>query len=114
MRFARTTFRHALAAAMLLAPAFMSAQGPVSTGKVNNGTNDLAWRVSVNSGTFFQAFLLGRGGGSPPNYQWIGASASGSLDGGAADGNRDIVANDLSTHHGHGFTLRRIDFARHD
>lgn len=87
MRFARMSFRHALAAAMLLAPAFVSAQGPVSTGKLNNGTNDLAWNVSVNSGAFFTAWLLPRGGGSPPDYQWIGASASGSLEGGAADGN---------------------------
>lgn len=94
MRFARTTFRQALAAAMLLAPAFVSAQGPVSTGSLNNGTNDLAWMVSVNSGSLFQAFLLPRGGDSPPAYQWIGASASGSLPGGSADGdfNRFIYA----------------------
>jgi hypothetical protein len=87
MRFARSSLHYALAAAMVLAPALVAAQGPVSTGSLNDGTNDLAWQVSVNSGAFFNAFLLDRGGGSPPAYQWIGASASGSLEGGAADGN---------------------------
>jgi hypothetical protein len=90
----RTIGRHAAAAMLMLAPAALSAQGPVSTGEVNNGVNDLAWQVSVNPGseTFFNAFLVDPRPGvwqanSPGDYLWIGATTSGSLpNAGPADG----------------------------
>lgn len=87
----RTIVRHALVAALLVAPALAAAQGPNSTGTVNDGVNDLAWRVSVNSGAFFNAFLVDPRPGawepnSPGNYLWIGASRSGSQQGGVGDG----------------------------
>jgi hypothetical protein len=87
----RTIGRHAAAALLLLAPAAMSAQGPVSTGVVNNGTNDLVWDLSVNGGSFFDAFLVTSRPGaweanSPGNYLWIGATPTGSIQGGTSDG----------------------------
>ena len=94
MRALRTIGRHAAAALLLFAPAVLSAQGPVSTGEVNNGINDLAWQVSVNPGSeaFFSAFLIEPRPGvwepnSPGNYLWIGATRSGTLpNGGPGDG----------------------------
>lgn len=89
----RSIVRHAVAAALLLAPAVSVAQGPVSTGQVNDGTNDLVWQVSVNPGAeaFFNAFLVDPRPGvwqanSPGNYLWIGASPTGTLQGGVGDG----------------------------
>ncbi len=90
----RTMFRLVVAAALLAAPAIGSAQGPVSTGKLNDGTNDLAWMVSVSppsSSAFFNAFLVDPRpsvwqANSPGNYLWIGASKSGSLPNGVGDG----------------------------
>ncbi|NUP71663.1 MAG: PEP-CTERM sorting domain-containing protein [Gemmatimonadaceae bacterium] len=87
----RTIVRHAVAAALLVAPALAAAQGPASTGTVTDGVNDLAWQVSVNSGAFFNAFLVDPRPGvweanSPGNYQWIGAARSGSQQGGVPDG----------------------------
>ena len=87
-------FRYAVAAALLTAPAIGSAQGPVSTGKLNDGTNDLAWQVSVSppsSSPFFNAFLVDPRpsvweANSPGNYLWIGAAKSGSLPNGVGDG----------------------------
>lgn len=94
MTAVRTMFRLAVAAALLTAPAVGLAQGPVSTGKLNDGLNDLAWMVSVNppsSSAFFNAFLVDPRpsvwqANSPGNYLWIGASKSGSLSGGIGDG----------------------------
>jgi hypothetical protein len=90
----RTIGRHAAAALLMFAPAALSAQGPVSTGEVNNGVNDLAWQVSVNPGSeaFFNAFLVNPTPGvwqanSPGDYLWIGATPSGTLpNGGPGDG----------------------------
>lgn len=87
----RTIVRHVLAAALVVAPAVAAAQGPASTGTVNDGVNDLAWQVSVNSGAFFNAFLVDPRPGawqanSPGNYLWIGAAGSGSVPNGAPDG----------------------------
>ncbi|MEO7712963.1 MAG: PEP-CTERM sorting domain-containing protein [Gemmatimonadaceae bacterium] len=86
-------FRHLVAAALLTLPAIGSAQGPVSTGKLNDGTNDLAWQVSVSpaSSAFFNAFLVDPRpsvwqANSPGNYLWIGATTSGSLPNGIGDG----------------------------
>jgi hypothetical protein len=92
----RTIGRHAAAALLLLAPAAVSAQGPVSTGVVNNGTNDLVWDLAVNDGPFFDAFLITSRPGaweanSPGNYLWIGASPTGSLQGGTSDGSPNFV-----------------------
>ncbi len=86
MKNVRRLFGHTLAAGMFLAPALVSAQGPISTARLSDGTNDLAWDVSYNGGSYFDAFILNRGGGVPGSYGWIGASASGSLPGGAGDG----------------------------
>jgi PEP-CTERM motif-containing protein len=86
MIFPRLTLRQSLVAALLLAPAIVSAQGPMSTGTTAVGTTDPFWDVSVNGGTFYDAFVLNRGGGTATS-NWIGASASGSLEGGAPDGN---------------------------
>jgi hypothetical protein len=92
VRVFRTIGRHAAAALLLLAPAALSAQGPVSTGELNNGTNDLAWMVSVNADPFFNAFLVNPRPApwepnSPGNYLWIGAAPSGTLpNGGPGDG----------------------------
>jgi PEP-CTERM motif len=91
-----TMLQHTRAATLLLAPLVLSAQGPVSTARLTgpspDGTIDLAWQVAVNSGSFFDAFVLERSGGVAGEYGWIGASASGSLPGGSPDGNfgRDI------------------------
>ena len=92
MRALRTIGRHAAAAMLLLAPATLSAQGPVSTGELNNGTNDLAWMVAVNSNPFIPAYLVDPRPSpwepnSPGNYLWIGADPSGTLpNGGPGDG----------------------------
>ena len=93
MKALRTIARHAAAVLLLLAPAALSAQGPVSTGELNNGTNDLAWQVSVNPGSeaFFPAFLVEPRPSvwepnSPGNYLWIGATPSGTLPNGQGDG----------------------------
>lgn len=98
MTAVRTMFRLAIAA-LLMAPAVGLAQGPVSTGKLNDGINDLAWQVSVNppsSAAFFSAFLVDPRPGvweanSPGNYLWIGADRSGSLPGGIGDGSARFV-----------------------
>lgn len=86
MIFPRLTLRLTAVAALLLAPAVVSAQGPMSTGTTAVGTNDPFWDISVNGGTFYDAIVLDRGGGTPPS-KWIGARADGSQDGGSPDGN---------------------------
>ena len=91
MKIVSRMLRHTLAAGLLLAPVMVWAQGPVSTahltGPSPGGTIDLEWNVSVSGGSFFDAFVLPRGGGVAGDYGWIGASASGTLEGGVADGN---------------------------
>jgi hypothetical protein len=86
MIFLRLTLRRTVAAALLLAPAVVSAQGPMSTATTAVGTNDPFWEISVNSGAFYDAFVLDRPQGTA-DPEWIGASASGTLQGGSADGN---------------------------
>jgi hypothetical protein len=77
-------------AGLLLAPALALAQGPVSTasttGMAGSDPIDLAWNAAVNGGSPYSAFVLNRAGGSPGVFGWIGASASGTLPGGSADG----------------------------
>lgn len=92
----RTIGRHAAVALLLLAPAAMSAQGPMSTGVVNNGTNDLVWDLSVNGDAFFDAFLITSRPGdwepnSPGNYLWIGATPTGTLPNGTTNGVTNFV-----------------------
>lgn len=87
MRIARGIIGHVLAVGLLLAPTMVSAQGPVSTGIGAPGSVDAAWQVSVNSGAFGNAYVLTRAGGVAGSYGWIGASPSGTLEGGVADGN---------------------------
>ena len=89
----RFIFRTVAIAALLLAPAIATAQGPVSTGKVTDGTTDLVWQVHVDPGSegYFNAFLVDPRPGvwqanSPGDYAWIGASKSGTLPNGAGDG----------------------------
>lgn len=77
-------------AGLLLVPALAFAQGPVSTAS-NTGTSgsdviDLSWNAAVNGGSPYSAFVLNRAGGTPGVFGWIGASASGTLPGGSADG----------------------------
>ena len=86
MIFPRLTLRLTAVAALLLAPAVVSAQGPMSTGTTAVGTNDPFWDISVNGGTLYDAIVLTRGGGTLTS-NWIGARADGSQDGGLADGN---------------------------
>jgi hypothetical protein len=85
MIFPRLTLRRTIVAALLLAPAVLSAQGPMSTGTTPVGTVDPFWDVSVNGSTFYDAFVLDRAGGTA-TAKWIGASPSGTLPGGASDG----------------------------
>jgi PEP-CTERM motif len=87
MNFPRLTLRCTVVAALLLAPAVVSAQGPISTGTTPVGTTDPFWDISVNGSAFYDAWVLDRGGSS--TNRWIGASASGSLPGGAADDTYD-------------------------
>lgn len=84
MIFPRLTLRRTVLTALFLAPAVVSAQGPMSTGTTPVGTTDPFWDVSVNGGVFYDAFVLDRGGTT--TNRWIGASPSGTLPGGAADG----------------------------
>ena len=89
MKTAGRMLGHALVAGLLLAPVMASAQGPVSTGTSAPGTSDPAWYV-VNPGppeSFGTAWVLGRSGGVLGSYLWIDVSPTGSVDGGAADGN---------------------------
>ena len=86
MIFPRLTVRRTLATVLLLAPAVVSAQGPMSTGTTPVGTIDPFWDISVNGGPFYNAFVLDRGG-TTATAKWIGASLSGSLPGGQPDGN---------------------------
>lgn len=71
----------------LAVPAVVAAQGPRSTGLAAIGSIDPNYQISVNGGAYTDAFVLNRTGGSAGLYQWIGASASGSLPNGVADGN---------------------------
>jgi hypothetical protein len=80
------TLRRFVVSALFLAPAVISAQAPMSTGTSPVGSTDPFWDVSVNGGSFYDAFVLSRGGGTATS-NWIGADPSGSLEGGAADGN---------------------------
>ena len=84
MIFPRLTVRRTVVTVLLLAPAVVSAQGPTSTGTTPVGTTDPFWVISVNGGTFYDAFVLDRSGGTPTS-KWIGASASGNLLGGQPD-----------------------------
>ncbi|HEY8852052.1 MAG TPA: PEP-CTERM sorting domain-containing protein [Gemmatimonadaceae bacterium] len=86
MIFPRVALCSTIVAALVLAPVVVSAQGPMSTGTTAVGTNDPFWDISVNGGTFYDAFVLNRPGGTATS-NWIGARADGSQDGGAADGN---------------------------
>ena len=94
MRALRSIGRHAAAAMLLLAPAVLSAQGPVSTGEVNDGVNDLRWDISVNppsASAFFDAFLVttrpGAWEANGADYMWIGATPTATLpNGGPGDG----------------------------
>lgn len=79
------TLRRLVVGALFLTPAVMSAQAPMSTGTTPVGTNDPFWDVSVNGGGFYDASVLDRGGGTATS-NWIGASPSGSLQGGSPDG----------------------------
>lgn len=96
MIFPRLTLRHTVVAALLLAPALVSAQGPVSTGTTAVGTNDPFWDVSVNGGAFYDAFVLGRLGGTSTS-KWIGASASGTLAGGDFSQNFNLFLYSFQT-----------------
>jgi hypothetical protein len=82
--------RRAVAAGLFLGPLALTAQGPANTAKFTGPTDgatiDLAWKVAVNHGLFYDAFVLSRPGGTPGIFGWIGAAASGSLPGGSADG----------------------------
>ena len=87
MNIPARTLRHAIAAALILAPLELVAQGPVSTGTTAPGTVDPVWYV-VNPGdpvTLADAFVLSRGN-VPGSYSWIAVSPDGSLPGGAPDG----------------------------
>ena len=86
MIFPRVALCSTIVAALVLGPVVVSAQGPMSTGTTAVGTNDPFWDISVNGGTFYDAIVLARPGGTATS-NWIGARADGSLDGGAADGN---------------------------
>jgi hypothetical protein len=84
------TLRHAIAAAVILVPLNLPAQGPVSTGTTAPGTVDPVWHV-VNPGdpvTLADAFVLSRGN-VPGSYSWIAVSSDGSLPGGQSDGTFD-------------------------
>jgi hypothetical protein len=83
MIFPRLTLRCTVVAALLLAPALVSAQGPMSTGTTAVGTNDPFWDISVNGGTFYDAVVLARGGGTLTS-NWIGATTSGTVEGGSS------------------------------
>ena len=90
MNISARTLRHAIAAALILAPLELVAQGPVSTGTTAPGTVDPVWYV-VNPGdpvTLANAFVLSRGN-VPGSYSWIAVSPDGSLPGGAPDGTFD-------------------------
>jgi hypothetical protein len=84
MVFPRLALRLTVVAALLLAPAVVSAQGPMSTGTTAVGTNDPFWDISVNGGPLYDAIVLTRGGGTLTS-NWIGARADGSQDGGSPD-----------------------------
>jgi hypothetical protein len=86
MMRSRTVARLLVAACALL-PAVAGAQGPRSTGLGAIGSVDPNYQVSVNGSAFGNAFVLDRAGSIPGTAVWIGASASGSLAGGAADNN---------------------------
>ncbi len=88
MNIPTRTLRHAMTAALVLAPLKLAAQGPISTGTTAPGTVDPAWHV-VQPGdppTLADAFVLARGN-VPGSYSWIAVSPSGTLPGGQADGN---------------------------
>lgn len=90
MNISARTLRHAIAAALILAPVELVAQGPVSTGTTAPGTVDPVWKV-VNPGdptNLADAFVLSRGN-VPGSYGWIAVSQDGSLPGGQADGTFD-------------------------
>lgn len=87
MNIAGRTVRQALVAALLVAPCTLVAQGPISTGTTAPGTVDPAWYVVTAPGSVADAFVLSRAGGVPGSYGWIAVSPSGSVPGGAADGN---------------------------
>lgn len=74
-----------VAAALTLSTA-AHAQPLRSTGLAPIGSIDPNYTVSVNGGAFSSAFVLNRTGGILNGAQWIAPTASGSLDGGAADG----------------------------
>lgn len=84
MIFPRVTLCRTVVAALLLAPALVSAQGPMSTGTTAVGTNDPFWDISVNGNPYYDAWVLDRAGGTSTS-NWIGASPSGTLPGGSAD-----------------------------
>lgn len=70
--------------AVLAGPAAAAAQGPASTGNGAPGSIDAAYQVSVDGGAFGAAYVLDRTFGGTP---LLAPDASGSLPGGAADGN---------------------------
>lgn len=88
MNITARALRHATAAVILLAPLKLMAQGPASTGTTDPGTVDPFWYV-VQPGdpaTIANAFVLSRGN-VPGSYSWIAVSPTGTVPGGAADGN---------------------------
>ena len=70
--------------AVVAAPSTASAQFPVSTGANVTGGVDQSWLVSLNGGSFFNAFVV-TSPPSPPwqpntgSYSWISAAASGTV-----------------------------------
>jgi hypothetical protein len=86
VNIAGRTVRQALVAVLLAAPCTLAAQGPISTGTTAPGTVDPAWYVVTAPGSVADAFVLSRGN-VPGSYGWIAVSQSGSVPGGAADGN---------------------------
>jgi hypothetical protein len=75
------TLRRLVVGALFLTPAALLAQAPMSTGTTAIGSNDPFWDVSVNGGGFYDAWVLDRTGGTATS-NWIGASPSGTLEGG--------------------------------
>ena len=70
-------------AALLLTPTLAHAQLLVGTGVSVAGGRDTRWSISNNSSAFQQGFVLPSRPGTPNlpgSYQWIGATASGTID----------------------------------
>ena len=90
MAISRRIICSAVAVTLLSAPA-LSAQGPLSTGFSTSGGLDLVWKAALGTGPLAQAFVItrpsGAEGGAGVGFQWIFPNATGTVAGGAADGN---------------------------